>query len=64
MCNVDSYLERRLQFHGSAAEGKLEPLCRITLQIKEDFIPNLVVIRKLESYVHTIGVQFVDRVIL
>ena len=53
-----------MQFHGSATECKLEPFCRITLQIEKNFIPDLVIIRKLESYVYTIGVEFVDWIIL
>ena len=58
------YLKGRLQFHGSATESKLEPSTGITLKIDEDFVPNLVVIRKLESYVYPIRVEFVDRIIL
>jgi hypothetical protein len=58
------YLKGRLQFHGSATEPKLEPSTGIALEIDEDFIPNLVVIRKLESYVYPIRVEFVDRIVL
>ena len=58
------YLKGRLQFHGSATESKLEPSTRIALEIDENFIPSLVVIRKLESYVYPIRVEFVNRIIL
>ena len=61
---VDRYLKGRLQFHGSTTESKLEPSTGITLEIDKDFIPNLVIIRKLESYVYPIRVEFVDRIIL
>jgi len=53
-----------LQFHGSATEPMLEPSTGITLEIDQDFIPNLVVIRKLESYVYPIRVEIVDRIVL
>lgn len=58
------YLQSGLELHRSAADGKVKPGVRTTLELAQNLVSYLIIIAELKRYVRSFGVEFVDWIVL